>query len=104
MALYSPFHTSTLPMLKPLLYASPRLSPLRPYINAVLARPPVNYGNPTLRWLVIPRQDPAKKQQDAESSQTIDEDPRVVFGETEFRTVREKYNMPKYVSETPLQF
>lgn len=91
-------------MLKPLLYASPRLSPLRPYVNAVLARmlhPPINYGNPTPRWLVIPRQDPAKKQQDAESSH---EDPRVVFGETEFRTVREKYNMPKYVSETPLQF
>jgi hypothetical protein len=54
--------------------------------------------NPTPRWLVtLPRKDPTEKQQDAESENTVKQDPRIVFGETEFRAVREKYNMPKYV-------
>ena len=55
MTLYSPFDSSSLPMLHPLLCTSTRLSPLRPYSNTVLARmlhPPINYGNPSPRWFV----------------------------------------------------
>ena len=100
-------------MLHPLLYTSLRLSPLRPYQNAVLARmihPNIEYGNPTPRWFIqLPRskststssadtsEDPTEKQSTAEKESSVDNDPRIIFGETEFKTVREKYNMPKYV-------
>ena len=103
MTLYSPFDSSSLPMLPPLLYLSPRLSPLRPYTNAVLVRmlrPNINYGNLSPRWFVIPPKvaaDPTEKQSSAETESVDDDDPRIIFGETEFKTVREKYNMPKYV-------
>jgi hypothetical protein len=105
MTLYSPFDSSSLPMLHPLLYTSLRLSPLRPYSNAVLARmlhPPINYGHPAPRWFVkLPErrkgdEDPTEKQSTAEKER-VDSDPRIVFGETEFKTVREKYIMPKHV-------
>jgi hypothetical protein len=117
MTLYSPFDPANLPMPHPLLYTSTRLFPLRPYPNAVLAlmlRPPINCKvHPNPRWLIIPpkktsnasdpakpgdSKDPTSKQQDAESSSTVTNDPRIVFGETEFRTLRQKYNMPKFVS------
>jgi hypothetical protein len=117
MTLYSPFDTSHLPMLHPLLYTSPRLTPLRPYSNAVLARllhPHINYGHPTPRWFVRPSnaslnrqpdangnyrtaKDPADQQTTKEKQDVMDSDPRMVFGETEFKTVREKYKMPKHV-------
>ena len=90
-------------MLPPLLYLSPRLSPLRPYTNAVLGRmlhPNINYGNPSPRWFVKPPNTaagPTEKQSSAETGSANDDDLRIIFGETEFKTVREKYNMPKYV-------
>ena len=91
-------------MLHPLVYLSPRLSPLRPYTNAVLARmlrSNINYGNPSPRWFVIPPKstaDPTEKQSTAEKLESVvDDDPRIIFGETEFKTIRENYNMPKHV-------
>ena len=103
-------------MLRPLLYTSPRLTPLRPYSNAVLARllhPEINYGQPAPRWFVRPsnaalnrqsetnreliEKDAADKQTAKQTQDALDSDPRMVFGETEFKNVREKYKMPKHV-------
>jgi hypothetical protein len=103
-------------MLHPLLYTSPRLSPLRPYSNAVFARlirPDINYGHPTPRWFVRPsnaalnrtsltngeraKEDTADRQTPKEKQEVVDADPRMVFGETEFKNVRDKYTMPKHV-------
>lgn len=101
-------------MLHPLLYTSPRLTPLRPYSNAVLARllhPEINYGHPTPRWFVQPSnaalnrqsetngttKDAVNQQTTEEREDAMDADPRMVFGETEFKNVREKYKMPKHV-------
>ena len=93
-------------MLHPLLYTSLRLSPLRPYQNAVLARMlrlNINYGNPTPQWFVqFPKTynnsaDPTEEQPTVENRSAADNDPRIIFGETEFQSLREKYNMPKYV-------
>ena len=104
-------------MLHPLLYTSPRLTPLRPYSNAVLARllhPDINYGHPNPRWFVRPSnaalnrqsaangkdsiaKDPADQETAKEKQDVMDSDPRMVFGETEFKNVREKYKMPKHV-------
>lgn len=101
-------------MLHPLLYTSLRLSPLRPYSNAVLARmlhPNIDYGHPTPRWFIQPlsnyhksaAEDPTEKQSTAEKESVGDSDPRMIFTETEFQIVREQYNMPKYVYlPTPL--
>jgi hypothetical protein len=113
MTLYSPFDYSSLPMLHPLLYLSPSMTPLRPYSIAVLGRiihPNINYGHPSPRWFITSRNpeskqspvnkqdpDPTEKQSTAEKQNAVDSDPRIVFGETEFQTIREKYNMPKYV-------
>lgn len=103
-------------MLHPLLYISPHLSPIRPYTTAVFARllrADLNYGHPAPQWFVIPKQyatksveskepkkDAADKQSPAEKQRSLEQDPRIVFGEEEFRSIREKYRMPKYV--TPL--
>ena len=90
-------------MLHPLVYLSPRLSPLRPYTNAVLARmlrSNINYGNPSPRWFVIPPKSaavPTEEQSTVEKESVLDDDPRIIFGEAEFKTIREKYNMPKHV-------
>ena len=114
MTLYSPFDSSSLPMLRPLLYLSPSLTPLRPYSNAVLARlirPDIDlYGHPSPRWFVkfdkpettLPsRGTQASDLLDghayAEIQHVVDRDPRLTFGETEFQTLRQKYNMPKNV-------
>jgi hypothetical protein len=93
-------------MLRPLLYTSLRLSPLRPYQNAVVARMlrlNINYGNPTPQWFIqFPRTynnsaAATEEQSTAEKQIATDNDPRIIFGKTEFQTIREKYNMPKYV-------
>src|SRR5271156_653152 len=105
MTLYSSFDYSFLPMLPPLLYTSLKLSPLRPYTNAVLARlihPDINNGYPAPRWYVVPparqgEKDPTEKQSTAERENAIDSDPRIVLGETEFKTIRDKYKVPKHV-------
>jgi len=89
-----------------LLYTSPKLAPLiRPSTNTVLSRlshPGINYGCPPQRWYVVPpnrgQKDPTEKQSTAERENAIDSDPRIVFGETEFKTVRDKYNVPRHVS------
>ena len=120
MTLYSAFDNTHLPMLHPLLYTSPRLTPLRPYSNAVLARlihPDINYGHPTPRWFVRPsnaalnrnsqtngeygREDAVDRQTSKEKQDAVDTDPRMVFGETEFKNIREKYRMPKHVTALP---
>src|SRR5208282_950259 len=103
MTLYSSFDSSSLPMLHPLIYLSPGLSPLRPYTNAVLARMlrlNIIYGNSSPRWFVMPPKpaaDPTEKQSTAEQESAADDDQRIIFEDTEFKTVREKYNMPKHV-------
>jgi hypothetical protein len=87
-------------MLHPLLYTSPRLSPLRPYTNAVLARMirhDNNYQFTVARWYVQPPKDTAGGESATEKKDIVDGDPRMVFGETEFQTMREKYQMPKHV-------
>lgn len=100
MTLYSPFDPSSLPMLHPLLYTSPRLSPLRPYSNAVLARM-MRYDNcyqfTSARWYVQPPKENAGEESATQKKEIVDDDPRMVFGEREFQTMREKYQMPKHV-------
>jgi hypothetical protein len=91
-------------MLKPLLYTSTRLSPLRPYSNAVLARLlqadiPAQTLSP--RWLINPprRYTSSKKStQEPNRDEILENDPRSIFGETEFKARKEKYNMPKHVT------
>jgi hypothetical protein len=104
MTLYSRFDASSLPMLKPLLYTSTRLSPLRPYTNAVLARLlhadiPSQPSSP--QWLINPpRRYASSKKSSGEPSrdEIIENDPRIIFGETEFKTKKDKYNTPKHVT------
>jgi hypothetical protein len=87
-------------MLQPLLYISPRLSPLRPYSNAVLARM-IRHDNAyqftVARWYIQPSKDDAVEDSPAQKKEISDDDPRMIFGETEFQTMREKYRMPKHV-------
>jgi hypothetical protein len=42
-------------------------------------------------------EDTADRQTPKEKQEVVDADPRMVFGETEFKNVREKYTMPKHV-------
>jgi hypothetical protein len=106
MTLYSPFDASSLPMLQPLLYTSTRLVPLRPYSNAVLARllhPDIRYANSSPEWVIQFPDDTRRFTSSTESSaeqsrdEIVESDPRIVFGETEFKVKRDKYNMPKHV-------
>lgn len=96
-------------MLRPLLYTSTRLTPLRPYSNAVLARllhPVIDYGLSSPRWFIHPQWDdrpfesslksPEEQKRDG-TVKIVENDPRIVFGETDFKTKRETYSMPKYV-------
>src|SRR5579859_6314085 len=107
MTLYSPLDFSSLPMLPPLLYTSPRLSPLRPTANAIFTRllhPVVIYGHPAPRWVVIPAKEKGEKTVDEKDSENaVDGDPHITFAETEFQTLKEKYRTPKHVppSTTP---
>jgi hypothetical protein len=104
MTLYSHFDASSLPMLKPLLYTSTRLSPLRPYSNAVLARlldADIPSQTSSAQWLVNPprRYTTSKKStEEPNRDEIVENDPRIIFGETEFKTRKEKYNMPKHVT------
>ena len=93
-------------MLHPLLYTSTRLTPLKPYSNAVLARlihPDIHYGNPTPRWFIqFPPTDKrfessGKPPEEHRIDEIVENDPRIIFGETEFKTKRDKYTMPKNV-------
>lgn len=111
MTLYSPFDASSLPMLQPLIYTSTRLAPLKPYSNAVLARllhVDVPFRKSSPRWFVqLPRADRGfKSSMTASEKQSrdeiVDSDPRIVFGETEFKAKRDKYTMPKHVTVRPL--
>ena len=110
MTLYSPFDSSSLPMLHPLLYLSPRLSPVRPYQTAVFARllhSDINYLNHEPRWFVQPRhysksatdKQPGQtdKQSAVDKQYAIPSDSRLVFSEKEFQSIRDKYKMPKLV-------
>src|SRR5579862_629142 len=109
MTLYSPFDNSSLPMLHPLLYTSPRLSPIRPYSNAVFSRllnADINYGHPSPQWFILPRhlstktekKDAADTQSPEQKQGSVEGDPRIVFSDHEFSTIREKYRMPKNVN------
>ena len=96
-------------MLRPLLYTSTRLTPLRPYSNAVLARllhPDIDYGLSSPRWFIHPQRDDSRFESSSKSFEErsrdgiveiAEGDRRIVFGETDFKTKRETYSMPKYV-------
>jgi hypothetical protein len=43
------------------------------------------------------KEDTADRQTPKEKQEVVDADPRMVFGETEFKNVRDKYTMPKHV-------
>ena len=113
MSLYAPFNSSSLPLLPPLLYLSPRLTPLRPYSNAVLSRlirPDIDfYGQPS-QWLIKfdnhqskqrtkaqMSSDLSERHPDPEKLDAVNRDPRIPFAKTEFRTLRQQYRMPKNV-------
>jgi hypothetical protein len=49
------------------------------------------------RWYVHPSKGDAGEDSPAQKKEVVDDDPRIVFGETEFQTMREKYRVPKYV-------
>ena len=95
-------------MLHPLLYTSHRLSPLRPYNNVVFSRllkADIQYNRPSPRWIIPPPirthatrgKDAADKQSEEEKQTSVEQDPRIIFSENEFRTVQEEYRMPKNV-------
>ena len=48
-------------------------------------------------------EDAADQQTTKEKQEAMDADPRMVFGETEFKNVREKYKMPKHVGPLSLE-